>query len=454
VFGRKFQISLLAFLLAGGYLFLNGCEYFLPKDWKTYKLEEVFANQPWAYVIPQVSAVRGINGIKASDCGNCHTEIYNEWKSSTHSQALHDLQFQAELSKPATPVWLCLNCHIPVQNQREYIVIGLEDGNFRKPLTIPNPGFDLEMREEGVTCATCHIHTTDSGEFLILGANGNLNPPHPVLRDPVRLRNRCNDCHNAEYVLDQDLICYFQTGDEMKASKHISEQEKSCSSCHLPRVERSIVKAELKRPVRISHKHTFWGGGVPKNFQLYKTLLDSGYYPALQLKDFQFTKAAITLKLKNANPAHKLPSGDPERHILILLEIFNRNKELLQTKSVRIGQEWEWWPEAKLLNDNRLAPMEEREITLPIQEIADLVGRIKISAYHIRLTEENAKYMKENSFQANPRYRDKIQNLDQYYPYRTRIHLSEWNYEKGWIREKSWKKTIQEWIKEQNPTGL
>jgi hypothetical protein len=84
--------------------------------------------------------------LEAENCGKCHTEIYREWKTSTHAHALSDLQFQAELSKPAQPKWICLNCHIPVQNQREAIIETLKNGDFLKPIEIKNINFDEIMK--------------------------------------------------------------------------------------------------------------------------------------------------------------------------------------------------------------------------------------------------------------------------------------------------------------------
>ena len=86
----------------------------------------------------------GILGIRAQDCGACHQEIYEEWKTSYHAQAYVDPFFQAYWKKDEN-IWICLNCHTPLENQQPWIVHGLEDENIKKPIKL----FLRENRPEG-----------------------------------------------------------------------------------------------------------------------------------------------------------------------------------------------------------------------------------------------------------------------------------------------------------------
>lgn len=432
-------------ILCLGFLVWNGCK---EPEVNIHPIESVFKNQSWAFVIPQLKPVKGVGGVKASDCGSCHTAIYEEWKTSTHSQALSDLQFQSELSKDSSPKWICLNCHIPIQNQREEILIGLENGQFRKPVTIPNPGFDPEMQQEGVTCATCHIRQDENGESYVLGSNGNTEPPHPVKIDKDALRNRCQDCHNAEYILDESLICYFRTGEEMASDSSLPDNQKYCSNCHLPEVKRSFVKKSLEKPIRVSHNHSFWGGGVPKTFELYKHLPKSGYSPALKIKIISIQEKEnqymIELELTNTNPAHKLTTGDPERHLLIVTQLEDKKGNHIANVKTRIGQEWEWWPKAKLIEDRRLLPLETRKQTIILPKDSSIIYskdniQFRITASHVRLTEENAKFMKERYQLADPPYSEKIKVLDKHYPYSTKIIEIQTDYHLRSVHIKNWK---------------
>lgn len=392
--------------------------------------ETVLNHAPWATTLPQLKPIAGVGGVKASDCAQCHQEIYDEWKVSTHAHALSDLQFQSELAKQSSPEWLCLNCHIPVANQRENLVIKLTDGDIYRPVFKKNPDFDPEMRLEAVTCATCHVIQNEKGESVIVGANGNLNAPHPVVHDPDYVNNRCNDCHNQTAILTDTLVCSFQTGDELQDSELNGQ---SCASCHMPQVNRSFVKESMNRPVRKSHTHRFIGGGVPKEFHLYahQTIRDKratggsewiGYKPGLNisLKDVTRSnkKITVSIQLKNLATGHYVPTGDPERYILIETDILNSDGNILETRDYRIGQEWVWEPKATKVSDNRLKHNEVRKMDFSFQAYSSF-RRIRIRATHVRLSDKNAEYMEYTYNQADAKYKSKIKNLRQHYPTET-----------------------------------
>ena len=85
--------------------------------------EIVPLKETWEKVVSYQEVPEGLQSLSAKDCGVCHVQHYEEWKTSTHANAWTDLQFQAELEKEPSP-FFCINCHIPLQNQQEYIVDG------------------------------------------------------------------------------------------------------------------------------------------------------------------------------------------------------------------------------------------------------------------------------------------------------------------------------------------
>ncbi|NIT57461.1 MAG: cytochrome C554 and C-prime, partial [Aliifodinibius sp.] len=96
-----------------------------------------------------------------------------EWKNSTHAMALRDIQFQSELTKEDSPKWLCLNCHIPVQNLRESVITHLSDNDIFAPIKTANPNYDPELQQEGVTCISCHVRSDKkTAKSAIIGPNG------------------------------------------------------------------------------------------------------------------------------------------------------------------------------------------------------------------------------------------------------------------------------------------
>ncbi len=388
-------------------------------------VEEVFPGRIWAKPVTQLPDLQGVGAPRAENCGKCHAEIYQEWKTSTHSHALSDLQFQAELSKPSSPQWICLNCHIPVQNQREKIVVALNHGKYEEPVEVPNPGFDPKMKEEAVTCATCHVRVDEQGKSYVIGANGNTSPPHPVKINASLLRNRCYDCHNETYELNSSLVCSFQTGTELKeAASHFAD--KDCVSCHLPTVKRSFVIAELGKSKKDSHKHSFIGGGVPKKFELYQHQIPGGYSPGIVLESWEKKDSdSILVKVKNQNAGHYLPSGDPERHLKLELIWLDDSRKAISKDEIRIGQEWEWSPKARKTSDNRLRPKEIREWRKEIPE-----GKVKsaiLRVYHIRLKNIVSDYVEKYATGAPEQYQVKIKELKKHYPHSSLVLESEFD---------------------------
>ncbi len=312
--------------------------------------------QTWETPIPHQEIPEGLVSLKSEDCGVCHQDHYKEWKLSTHAHAWTDLQFQAELDKDSSP-FMCINCHIPLQNQQEYIVSGLINGDIYRPVKEKNPFFDPVLQQEGINCASCHVR---NGE--IIGPSGSELAPHKVRKAPELLSEElCIGCHNANAVITPTLACTFETGDEWKAGPFYGK--KNCKSCHMPEVMRAIVPGY---PVRSSHRHFFTGSGIPKFDTVQTTVLNGlEFYPDKVAKEYAVNEAfGFKIRLKNENAGHRVPSGDPERYILIHLSLENENSEVLKGETFRIGEEWEWYPEAKKLNDNNMDPGEERTYIL------------------------------------------------------------------------------------------
>ncbi|AWV98853.1 multiheme c-type cytochrome [Arcticibacterium luteifluviistationis] len=342
--------------------------------------------QSWETPIPHQEIPEGLVSLKSEDCGVCHQEHYAEWKLATHAHAWTDLQFQAELQKESSP-FMCINCHIPLQNQQEEIVTGLINGDIYRPVKERNPFFDPVLQQEGINCASCHVRNNE-----IIGTQGTGMAPHKVKVAPELLsENLCISCHNANAVITPTLACTFETGDEWKAGPFYGE--KNCKDCHMEDVERSIVPGF---PVRKSHRHFFSGSGIPK-FDSVKTTMLNGYnfYPDKLAKSYLNEEAFIyKLRLKNENAGHKVPTGDPERFFLIELTLSTETGKLIKTEKYRIGEEWEWYPEAKKMSDNNMLPGEERtfKIQTDINQKGTYILKAKVTKH--RLNKENAEYNK------------------------------------------------------------
>jgi hypothetical protein len=423
----RFGIALFLVLL------LNSCDTKIAQSPGQTPLTDRFdpQEQSYAFVIPNLSIPEGLVGIKASDCGVCHRAIYEEWKGSTHANALRDIQFQAELTKPDSPKWICLNCHIPVQNQREKIITALIENDIFRPVTSHNPQFDRAMQQEGVTCASCHVRVDQStGKSFIIGPNGSNAAPHPVRKDKEHLRNICNRCHYPMGEgLTPNLICWFYTEAENKAAQPLLKKNfgkpMDCVDCHMPEQQRLVAEDFKQLPERAVNQHLWIGGGVPKWFENYDSLLTRGYRPGLDVTVGELQPAnsgkefRLPILLKNSRAGHDLPTGDPERFIKAIVRIFDGNGHVLQEETLRIGQTWAWNP-ARKLSDNRLKYGEERlwEVSFPL-EISQKASRLEIVVYHVKLKTEtaahirNAENIDEKLFENGAEF---TRNLIDYYP--------------------------------------
>lgn len=346
----------------------------------------------WERAIPLQPVPDGLETLRASECGECHEEIYEEWRGSTHAQALADLQFQAEWEKDGF-LFVCRNCHTPLQNQQETVVTGLIGGDYHRPAEAPNAEFDAMLKDEAITCAVCHVR-----DGVIIGPHGDAaDAPHPVRHDTQLLSAQaCLGCHNVQGVLSATLMCTFATGDEWEASPYPGQGE-DCVTCHMPEVRRSNAEGEQ---VRASNQHVWFGGGIAK-FPGQEDLALRGYVSGLEVQVSSPVEAAapgdtahLAVTVRNARAGHELPTGDVERFVTVNMALLGPNDELLQERQERIGELWEWWPAAKQLADNSLKPLEERryEMRYDVPAVPDQM-RLRVVVTNHRMTEANAQAM-------------------------------------------------------------
>jgi len=362
---------------------LMDCVFFLEKE-VSIKHDTIPLTKHWETPIPHQEIPQGLVSLSAKDCGVCHQEIYNEWQQSTHAVAFQDLQFQAELKKDN--VLVCLNCHIPLQNQQEYIVTGLLNGDYKTPVKTPNPHFDKTLQQESITCATCHVRDGN-----VIGTMGNTNTSHSTIADGAFLSEQlCLSCHNVVDELNPVLACTFETGDEWE-NNWAQKSGKNCISCHMPTVERSIVAGF---PSRQSHAHYFPGSGIPKFYDMESKGLDGLEIIGDSVNEVYSVgeKINYNLILKNSYAGHNVPTGDPERFFLITFKISNLAGEVLRQEEHRIGEKWEWYPVARKLLDNNLRPLEERVFSFEYEVLKKEKLTLTVEITKHRITKENAEW--------------------------------------------------------------
>ena len=376
---RSVTIIILLCVVIAGYFTEQGCS-----EQRRGEANIVPLTKHWEFAIPHQDIPDGLTSISADSCGRCHVEIFQEWKRSTHAVAFQDLQFQAEWKKDN--VYACLNCHTPLQNQQEYIVSGLLNGNYKTPVQTLNENFDEALQMESITCATCHIRGGN-----VIGAMGTTKAPHKTIKDVDFLSEKlCLSCHNVVEELNETLVCTFETGMEW-AANWASEAGMNCITCHMPTIERPLF---VGMPERISHFHNFPASGIPKFNDMDVQALNGLEITADSLPGYLLAgdRLKYSLTLRNSFAGHSVPTGDPERFILITFRIVDTNDLSVHEEQYRIGEVWEWYPEAKKISDNNLKPLEERtyRFEYEVPEEKDLALLVEVTKH--RITKENAEF--------------------------------------------------------------
>lgn len=323
---------------------------------------------------------QGIGALSAEACRACHPEIYEEWRSSIHSQAWIDPQFQAEITKSDNR-WLCLSCHTPLLVQHDQWPRGLIDDDVERPIVSPNPRFDPALRDEGITCTACHL----IGDQIAGPGVAQGQAPHPVAVDArFRSGQLCLSCHQASATYEgKSFICVFDTGREWRDGPH-DEEGRTCVDCHMPAIERPVG---IGGPPRTVRRHWWKGSGIPKIAGRYPP--EEANVPGLGLSA-GVQDTALQLTLSNASAGHLLPTGDPERWVQIDVSFTDPAGQGLGAPfQHRIGQIWEWSVPPRKQSDNRLAPREVRRLSVPVPPGAT---RAVVEASSHRISRENADY--------------------------------------------------------------
>jgi len=338
----------------------------------------------WEKPVPLQDIPEGLSSLSAESCGSCHVEIFNEWKQSTHALAYKDLQFQIEWKKDS--IYTCMNCHTPLQNQQEYVITGFINGNYKTPVAEVNVHFDRDLQQEGITCASCHVRNG-----AVIGTSGVSNDFHKTVFDKDFLSGKlCIGCHNLVDVINPVLVCSFETGDEFANNIYLTEGI-DCISCHMPGTTRKTFNDQIKQNAR---SHHLPGSGIPKLVDMKIRGLKG-----LEIKvDSICTQYGVGDKLKsslyvmNSFAGHNVPTGDPERFLLVTFKMLNSRDSVIGKKEYRIGEVWKWYPEAEKISDNNLKPGEKRtfDFDFTFQENGEFKLQLEITKH--RMTVENARY--------------------------------------------------------------
>jgi hypothetical protein len=339
----------------------------------------------YAKAIPYQKTPEGIDSLRAESCGTCHREIYEEWKTSIHARAYEDPFFQAYWKRDRN-IWICLNCHTPLENQQPTLIKEIPRGRVEKAIQVANPHYDSEYQKEAITCAACHVR-----EGVIMGPFDDSIAPHPTKFDPsFRTTQVCYRCHN---VVSGPAQLYrvgpCGTYAEYEGKFFMQERGMICQSCHMPEVARPVAEGG---PIRQGRRH-LWRGGHDPDMVKRAVAVQVKADPAMPKPGEQ---VRFTLTLINAGAGHKIPTGDPDRHFTVEFIVQNKQDEVLGHQTDTLGRWILWQPAIVELYDNRLLPLASRDYTfsyrLPTEQ-----GRVMLKTlvrYHI-LTDDQHEMLKK-----------------------------------------------------------
>ncbi|MDD5773520.1 MAG: multiheme c-type cytochrome [bacterium] len=288
-------------------------------------------------------------------CGECHSDIFKQWKGSTHSKAFIDPIWRAATklfySESKTigqvlEIKLCVNCHIPLGFTSN--IINLPIDNYNRLMELP---------EQGAFCNWCHnlkeavniggegymdADTTEAYSSTMLGPRDDPrweNPSkdnkafHPSEYSEFYSKSDfCGLCHNM-YQPDNKLPI-VQTYDEWKKSPYNTNDPKTtvtCQDCHMRQKPGIPATGSTLRPDNSGQAadggpyrdniwtHYFAGGNsiIPKllgsemhSYLAIEKLTNSAGLEIIRDSSYEKGKASqIKVKVTNSGAGHYLPTG-------------------------------------------------------------------------------------------------------------------------------------------------
>ena len=269
-----------------------------------------------------------------------------------HAQAFVDPLFQAYWKKDNN-IWICLNCHSPLENQQPLLIRGLEGNDVERPITEVNPDYDPDYQLEGISCATCHVR-----DGVILGPYEDSDAPHPTQYDPrFRTTEVCYTCHQVEsgrlqFYNGGPCATFFEFDDGPYAKRGFI-----CQTCHMPEIERPVA---VGGPVRQGRQHLWRGGHSP---EMIKRALQGVLIPPPAIVQ-RGEEVRFVLRVTNGGAGHSIPTGDPDRFFQILLELRDGEGHVVRRTTHTIGRWIIWRPIIIELFQNRIPPLQSRDYYL------------------------------------------------------------------------------------------
>jgi cytochrome c554/c'-like protein len=316
---------------------------------------------------PDISGIHlNTKGFSSSrQCGQCHEELYNDWKRSLHADASDNAVFQAaymqvyfEEGERARPA--CLVCHAPVAYFNN------------------DPKLTQAISREGVSCDFCHsiaeaLSGTMEGPQFRFEFGGvkqgplknSKSPAHQTRFNGLYQQSQfCKGCHEQK---SQKGIPIIATWSEWKESPY-PDKGITCQKCHMEQIPGKTVAVSVQQNTRnrISNHDIAAGHSLTKRRQ------------ALEIKivtiETHKNRIQVQVDLTNTGAGHKMPTGLPIKKIILEVKVQNshgsrqqsqqrvyqkvladaQGKAVTQVVDLMLGKA------TAVVSDNRIAPLEAR----------------------------------------------------------------------------------------------
>lgn len=259
-------------------------------------------------------------------CGNCHAEMYREWKGSRHSRSATSRHFLGVyddlLQDHPDGSGVCASCHAPT--------------------AAGDPVLDLrrvsDVAARGVHCDYCHkVQDIGPGEIglthgrfllktlrpkegqLFFGPLDDVDRGEDAYSPIYRDSRYCAACHEGVVFGIRVYSTYSEWRDSPAARAGLH-----CQHCHMKPTGRMTNIAPghggLERAPGALGNHRFWDGSQLDMLRR-----------SLRL---EVTKSGrrVTTRLVAENVGHRVPTGFPDRQVLLVVEAFDaRGKPVAQT---------------------------------------------------------------------------------------------------------------------------
>ncbi|HSD89006.1 MAG TPA: hypothetical protein VLB44_15870 [Kofleriaceae bacterium] len=302
-------------------------------------------------------------------CGECHEKMFDEWESSAHAKGMTSTLYLATVaaSKDAT----CERCH--------------------GPLAAVAPK-DL-LVSEGVTCDVCHTlrdpkPTADGGSWRLAVDDMVKYGPRCDLKDHYFHRMGCSPEHRAAEICGtchwwepNGLPVFTEYADWKAGPKH----DMPCQDCHMPKSKAAVATGS---PVRT---------GVPHHglLGLAKALRKT----ALSVETKLAADGVLTVTLQNKRSAHTVPSGLPERRIVVRArlvdasgaETWHDQHELGRVLVDAAGQEAPFWLAKRVGADTRIQPGGVATVSFTVPMAA--AGNVEVAVVYRGMSETVSKQL-------------------------------------------------------------